>query len=247
MSSNADSLSYSESSTYNQLVPKLPSVNYATWKPEMEMLLTCAGFWSIVSQCMLCTTPTTTSGSASSTHTCCNTAGPSSDANYSAVQRWHKAAKRATAVILLYLGKHIKRRVLNIQNPVQIWVKLQTFSERKGFSAHFYRWQNLITLQLADYQKHEGNVMELYLDAFHSHVQPLCSSGALVSNEIEASSLLKGLDDGYDSSIVSTTQSIGQTADAKLDVEQLVSQLCNGDCWCISGHTATEISDPNTG
>jgi hypothetical protein len=47
--------------------------------------------------------------------------------------------------------------------------------------------------------------MELYLDAFRSHVQQLRSSGAPVRNEIEASALLNGLDDGYESFIVSTT------------------------------------------
>jgi hypothetical protein len=78
-------------------------------------------------------------------------------------------------------------------------------------------------------------------------VQQLCSSGAPVSNEIEASALLNGLDDGYESFIVSTTQSIRQTADDEIDVEQLVSQLCDEDRRRTSGQTPTEIGDPNTG
>ena len=89
--------------------------------------------------------------------------------------------------------------------------------------------------------------MELYLDAFRLQVQQLRSSGAPVSNEIEASALLNGLDDGYESFIVSTTQSIRQTADDEIDVEQLVSQLCDEDRQRASGQTSTEIGDPNTG
>jgi len=53
--------------------------------------------------------------------------------------------------------------------------------------------------------------MDLYLDAYRSHVQQLRSSGATVSNEIEASVLLNGLDKGYESFIVATTQSFRQT------------------------------------
>ena len=130
---------------------------------------------------------------------------------------------------------------------MELWGKLQTFYERKGFSARFYLWQKLFTLQLADYRKHEGNAMELYLDAFHSHVQQLPSSGAPVTNEIEVSALLNFLNDGYNSFIVSTTQSIRQTANDEINVEQLVSQLCDEDRLCTSGQTTTEIGDPNTG
>jgi hypothetical protein len=64
-------------------------------------------------------------------------------------------------------------------------------------------------LKLADYRKRdERNMIELYLDAFHSYVQQLRSFGAPVSNEIEASALLNALDDDYEGFIVSTTQSI---------------------------------------
>jgi hypothetical protein len=48
--------------------------------------------------------------------------------------------------------------------------------------------------------------MELYLDAFRLHIQELRSSGAAVSNEIEASVLFNGLDNSYESFIVTTTQ-----------------------------------------
>jgi len=247
MSSNPNPSS-SSSSTYNQLVPKLTGANYATWKTKMEMLLIRAGLWSIVSQRKLRPTPTTASGSASSSRTRSNTAGPSSDDNDTAVQKWDENAERATAEIFLYLDERVERRVLKIRNPVELWGKLQTFYERKGFSSRFYLWQKLFTLKLADYRKRdEGNTIELYLDAFRSHVQQLRSSGAPVSNEIEASALLNGLDDGYESFIVSTTQSIRQTADDEIDVEQLVSQLCDEDRRRTSGQTSTEIGDPNTG
>jgi len=129
---------------------------------------------------------------------------------------------------------------------VELWGKLQTFYERKGSSARFYLWQKLFTLQLADYRKHEGNAMELYLDAFRSNVQQLRSPGDLVSNEIEASALLNGLNDGFKNFIVSTTQSIRQTADTEFDVEQFVSQLCDEDRRCASGQTSTEIGHPKT-
>jgi len=215
----------------------------------MEMLLIRAGLWSIVSQRKLRPTPTTASGNATgSSRTRSNTAGPSSDDNDAAVQKWDEDAERATAEIFLYLDERVERRVLNIRNPVELWGKLQTFYERKGFSSRFYLWQKLFTLKLADYRKRdEGNTIELYLDAFRSHVQQLRSSGAPVSNEIEASALLNGLDDGYESFIVSTTQSIRQTADDEIDVEQLVSQLCDEDRRRTSGQTSTEIGDPNTG
>jgi hypothetical protein len=151
MSSNPNPSSSSTSSTYNQLVPKLTSANYATWKMKMEMLLIRAGLWSIVSQRKLRPTPTTASDSVSSSRTRSTTAGPSSDDNDAAVQKWDEDAERATAEIFLYLDERVERRVLNIRNPVELWGKLQTFYERKGFSARFYLWQKLFTLQHADY------------------------------------------------------------------------------------------------
>jgi len=174
----------------------------------MEMLLIQAGLWSIFSQRKLCPTLTTASGSASSSCTRRNTAGPSSNDNDAAVQKWDEDAEQATAEIFLYLDAHVERPVLKIRNPVELWGKLPTFYERKGFSSRFYLWHKLLTLKLADYPKrNEGNTIELYLDAFRSHVQQLRSSGAPVSNEIEGSALLNVFDDGYESIIVSTSQS----------------------------------------
>jgi hypothetical protein len=133
----------------------------------MEMLLIHAGLWAIVSQRKLRpTSPTTGSDSVSSSRTRSNTAGPSSDDSDTAFQKWEEGAKRATAEIFLYLDEHVERRDLNIRNPVELWGKLQTFFERKCFSACFYLWQKHFTLQLADYRKHKGNAMELYLDGF---------------------------------------------------------------------------------
>ena len=43
--------------------------------------------------------------------------------------------------------------------------------------------------------------MELYIDAFRSHCQQLRSSGASISNEIEASVLLNGPDNDFDASL----------------------------------------------
>jgi hypothetical protein len=93
MSSNPNPSSSSTSSTYNQLVPKLTGANYATWKTIMEMLLIRAGLWSIVSQRKLRPTPTTTSVSVSSSRTRRTTAGPSSDDNDAAVQKWDEDAE----------------------------------------------------------------------------------------------------------------------------------------------------------
>jgi hypothetical protein len=151
MSSNPNPSS-SSSSTYNQLVPKLTSANDATWKTQMEMLLIRAGLWSIVSQRKLRPTPTTASDSvSSSSRTCSTTTGPSSDDNDAAVQKWDEDAEPATAEIFLYLDERFERRVLNIRTPVKLWGKLPTFYKRKGFSARFYLWQKLFTLQHADY------------------------------------------------------------------------------------------------
>jgi hypothetical protein len=91
--------------------------------------------------------------------------------------------------------------------------------------------------------------MELYLDAFRLHIQELRSSGATVSNEIEASVLLNGLDSGYESFIVTTTRSFRQNvdSDSEIDVEQLVSQLRDEDRRRASGRTPTEIGDSSVG
>jgi len=171
----------------------------------MEMLLIRAGLRPIVSQQKLRPTPTTAAGgSFSSSLTRGNTTGLSFDD--AAVLKWGEDAERPTSVIFLCLDERVERRVHDIRNPVEIWEKLLTFYEWKGFSARFYLWQKLFTLQLANYRKHEANAMDLYLDAFRMHVQQLRSSGARVSSP-------QCLDDGYESFIVSTSQSTPQTAD----------------------------------
>jgi hypothetical protein len=88
--------------------------------------------------------------------------------------------------------------------------------------------------------------MDLYLDPDRSHVQQLRSSGATVSNEIAASVHLNGLNKGYESIIIATTQSFRQTADAEIGLDQLVSQLRNEDRRRVAGQT-TELCDANTG
>jgi hypothetical protein len=106
-----------------------------------------------------------------------------------------------------------------------MWTQLKNLYERKGFSASFYLWQMLFTLQLADYRKPEfkGNEMDHYVDTYRSHVTQLRSSGATVSNEIEASVLLDGFDTGYTSFSVTTTRSFRQTADDDIDVNHFIS------------------------
>jgi hypothetical protein len=89
--------------------------------------------------------------------------------------------------------------------------------------------------------------MELDLDAFRSHVQQLRSSGAPVTNEMDSSALRNGYNDGYDSFIDSPAQSIRQTVDDEINVEQLVSQIWDEDRQRTFGQTNTEIGDPNTG
>ena len=235
---------------YKHLVPTLTDNNYATWKTEMEMLLIREGLWSIVSQRLLRLTVNSgnASSSSSSSRTRSSTAGLADHTNAAAAMKWDEDAERATATVFLYLDERTERCVEAIRNPVELWAKLKNLYERKGFSARFYFWQKLFTLQLADYRKLElkGNAMDLYLDAYRSHIQQLRSSGATVSNEIEASVLLNSLDKGYESFIVATTQSFRQTADAEIDVDQLVSQLRDEDRRRAAGQT-TKLGDAGTG
>jgi hypothetical protein len=83
------------------------------------------------------------------------------------------------------------------------------------------------------------------------HIQELRSSGAAVSNELEASVLFNGLDDSYESFIVTTTQLFCQNiitlSDSEIDVKQLASQLRDEDRQRASGRIPTEIGHPNTG
>ena len=79
----------------------------------------------------------------------------------------------------------------------------------------------------ADYRKNERDdkAMELYIDAFCSHCQQLRSSGASISNEIEEEELLNGLDNGFESFLIATTQAFLQNDDTEIDVENLITQL----------------------
>jgi hypothetical protein len=63
-------------------------------------------------------------------------------------------------------------------------------------------------LRLADHLKsNENNAMTLYLDAHRSLFQQLRSAGAAIGNETEASVLLSGFEDIYESFVIATTQS----------------------------------------
>jgi hypothetical protein len=131
----------------------------------MEMLLIREGLWSIVCQRLLRPTPISSgTGNASSSRTRSTTA----DDNDAAAAKWDEDAERATATIFLYLDERAERCVEAIRNPVELWGKLKHLYERKGFSAHFYHWQKLFSLHLADNRKPElkGNAMNLYLDAY---------------------------------------------------------------------------------
>jgi hypothetical protein len=163
--------------------------------------------------------------------------------------QWDDDAERATATIFLYLDERAERHVQNVRNPIELWEKLAKIYERKGFSARFYLWQKLFTLRLADYQVQGSDAMDNYLDAYRSCCQQLRSSGAEISNEIEASVLLNGLGENYENFIVATTQSFRQNAEdgnAEIDVERLVSQLCDESRRRAAN---IEIGDPsgNTG
>jgi len=210
------------STSYNHLVPKLGSNNYATWKTKMEMLLIREGLWSIV---------------------CKRRERPAAAA---ARVQWDDDAERATATIFLYLEERAERHVQNVRNPIELWGKLANIYERKGFSARFYLWQKLFTLKLADYiGNRDGNAMDNYLDAYRTYCQELRSSGAEISNEIEASVLLNGLGEEYENFIVATTQSFRQHAEdgnAEIDVERLISQLCDESRRRTAG---TEIGNPD--
>jgi hypothetical protein len=173
-------------------MPTLTDNNYTTWKTKMEMLLIREGLWLIVGQRFLRPTPISCGmGNASSSRTRSSTA----DDNDAAADKWNDDAELATTTIFLNFDKRAECCVEAIRNVVELWAKLKNLYERKGFSARFY------------------------LDTYRSHIQQLRSSGATVSNEIEASVHLNGLDRGYESFIVATTQSFRQTADNDIDVD----------------------------
>jgi hypothetical protein len=127
-----------------------------------------------------------------SSRMCCSTPEDSDEATAEV----DTDAERATATILFCLEKHVERFLESICNLVHLWAKLKNIYERNGFSTHFYLWQMLFTVQLADCHKPElkGYPMDLDLDAYRSHVKQLRSSGATDSNKIEASAVLNGLE-----------------------------------------------------
>jgi hypothetical protein len=92
---------------------------------------------------------------------------PTNDNNAAALE-WDKAAERATASIILYLGERTEHSVIDIRNPVERWRKLPTIFERNGFSLRFYLWKKLFTLQLADYQKNVMKEMQWKSTVMHS-------------------------------------------------------------------------------
>jgi hypothetical protein len=158
--------------------------------------------------------------------------------------QWDDDAERATATIFLYLDERAERHVQNLRDPIELWEKLENVYERKGFSARFYLWQKLFTLRLADYRdRSDGNAMDLYLDTYRTYCQQLRSSGAEISNEIEASVLLNGLDENYENFIVATTQTFRQADDAEIDVERLISQLYDENRRRAANQT--EIGNPD--
>jgi hypothetical protein len=117
-----------------------------------------------------------------------------------------------------------------MRNPVEIWKKLKDIYEMRGFRACFYLWQKLFTLRLVDYRQYNSKAIEMHIDECRSYCQQLHSSGATVANEIEASVLLNGLDSGYESFIVETTQSFRQNRyGSDIDVDNLISQLTDED------------------
>ena len=210
----------SSSYSYTRLVPLLNGTNYATWATKMEMLLIRERLWAIVAERRPRPQPSGAAGPA--------TRNTGRDAgNDEEIAKWEDDAERATSTIFLHLDERAEKHVQSLREPVAIWKKLKDIYERRGFSARFYLWQKLFTLQIADYRKNNGDdkAMELYIDAFRSHCQQLRSSGAEISNEIEASVLLNGLDNGFESFLIATTQAFRQNDDAEIDVENLIMQL----------------------
>ena len=109
------------------------------------------------------------------------------------------------SMIFLHFDKRTEKHVQDLRGPVAARKKLMDIYERRGFFARFYLWQKLFTLRISDYRKHKY-AMEMYIDAFRSNCQQLRSFGVEICNEIEASVLLNGLDNGYESFLIETTQ-----------------------------------------
>ena len=189
----------------HRLVPILDSGNYHNWKTKMEMLLIQEGLWGIVS-----TKQTAPAASGS-------------------MDRWQDDAKKATATIFLYVGERAERYIRDLRDPVEIWKRLKEVYELRGFSARFSLWQKLFTVQNADHRQ-EMKATESYIDSCWSICEQLRGSGATVSNEIEASVLLNGLDNAFETFVVTTTQSFQSNGKTdEVNVEDLISQIPDED------------------
>ena len=200
----------------HRLVPILDSGNYHTWKTKMEMLLIQEGLWGIVSGKR---TAPAASGS---------------------MDRWHDDAEKATATIFLYVGERAERHIRDLRDPVEIWKRLKEVYELRGFSARFYLWQKLFTVRIADHRQ-GTKATESYIDSCRSICEQLRGSGATVSNEIEASALLNGLDDAFETFVVTTTQSFRSNGKTdEVNVEDLISQILDED----RRHTAKNGQKP---
>jgi hypothetical protein len=131
----------------------------------MEMLLIREGLWSIDCERRLILGP---------------------QANAQRV-KWEEDSDKATATIFLYLGDRAECHAHKLRDPVLIWKRLREVYELRGFSARFYLWQKHFTLHHADYHFEGAKATESYVDSYLSLCEQLRSSGAEVSDEIEAS------------------------------------------------------------
>ena len=148
----------------------------------MEMLLIQEGLWGIVSGKRTASAATTF------------------------MDQWHDDAVKATTTILLNVGACAERQIRDLCDPVEIWKRLKKVNELRVFSACFYLWQKLFTVRIADH--HQGTKStKSYIDSYRSIYEQLQGSGATVSNEIEASALLNGLDIALETFVVTKTQS----------------------------------------
>ena len=152
----------------------------------------------------------------------------------------HDDAEKATTTIFLYVGERAERHIRDLCDPVEIWKRLKEVYELRRFSACFYLWQKLFTVRIADHRQ-GTKATESYIDSCRSICEQLRESGATVSNEIEASALLNGLYDAFETFVVTTTQSFRSNGKTdEVNVEDLISQLIDED-RC---HTAKNRQKP---
>jgi gag-polypeptide of LTR copia-type/Domain of unknown function (DUF4219) len=211
-------------------VAPLDGTNYSTWKVKMEMLLIRESLWSIVSERRTAPSPAG------------NTRGRDE------LIKWEEDSERAAATIFLYLGDRAQKHVQDMRNPVAVWKKLKETYEMKGFSARFYLWKKLFNLKLADHKSEaKATKLEVYIDQCQSVFQQLKSSGANVSSKLEASALLNGLDNTYETFAITTIQSFRQNDNgnaSEVSVDHLIHQLLDEDRRrnFTSGTAESEIS-----